>query len=933
MSAAIARTFTCAAVAFLLIAAPAQAGFGLHGLEVEFLAEDGSLATQAGSHPFAARYSFALNTVTEREGGQYIDGALRDLEVEQPVGFAGDPAAVPQCLTVDFLAEECPDSSAVGYLTGQISSYGNVASVPPTPVYLLSPAPGKAGKIGFWIQEVPIAVDLALSTAPPYRILATLRNTPAVLEVVSSQLTIWGNPAAPAHDSERGECLDPLAGLDHCPADIPVRPLLTLPRSCTGTLETNFRARPWWTGGPLEPTPGGPTVEGTALTEGMTGCAKLGFEPRISAQPTSSRASSPTGLDFSLDLEDEGLTNPTGDAGSDVKKAVVTLPEGITLNPSVAEGLASCSPAQLAGETLGSAPGEGCPQASKVGTLEVESPLLDGELIQGSMFVATQDDPATPQPGAENPFDSLLALYLVIKHPELGVLVKQAGKVEPDPVTGRLVTTFDELPQVPLSHVRLRLREGGRSPLITPDRCGSYTTVARLTPWARPGQSTPASSNFEIASGVGGAPCPAGGTPPFAPGFAAGTIVDTAGAHSPFFMRLTRADGEQDITRFSSVLAPGLTGKLAGIAKCPDAALASADLRTGRAELAAPSCPTDSRIGRTEAGAGAGSQLTYVDGTLYLAGPYKGAPLSVAAVVPAVAGPFDAGTVVVRVALDLNPVTAQVFVDGSASDPIPHILEGIPLKVRDLRVHVDRERFVLNPTGCNPSQVKATVWGGGLEPFSTADDAPVSLATRFQAADCARLGFKPRLGFRLKGGTRRGGHPAVRATFRPRRGDSNLAKGAFRLPRAAFLDQAHIRTVCTRLQFAADACPKGAVYGRARAFTPLLSEPLVGPVYLRSSNNELPDLVLDLHGLVDIEAAARVDSIRGGVRVTFPRVPDAPLTKVVVTMQGGRKGLVINSRDLCADPSRATVALSAHNEKRRKLRPKWRARCGDGGKR
>ena len=921
-----------ATLALALAPVPAQAEFGLNSLQVEFLADGGETVTQAGSHPLAHMTSFELNTIEERGGGEYIDGAIRDLDVEQPLGYAGNPRAVPRCSTVDFLrltegVPSCPNSSAIGVVEGEIASFGNVAAFTPRPVYLLEPAPGSAGKIGFSVEGVPTTVDLGLSQSPPYNVLARLRNISGLLEVVSSKLTVWGNPADPVHDAERGHCRDTLA-VDTCPADIPIRPLITLPRHCLDPLRTIFRASPWWTGDPLNPTPGGPSFEGAAETPGLGGCAKLGFAPQISAQPTTDHASSPTGMDFGLEVDDEGLDNPSGAAHSDIKKTVVTLPEGVTVNPSVAEGLGACTPAGYSAEGVDSAPGEGCPEASKVGTVEVESPLLEGEIVKGALFVAQQDDPATTRPGAENPFDSLIVLYLVIKDPGLGILVKQAGKVEPDPKTGQLISTFDGIPQVPFSDLRLHFREGGRSPLISPDHCGEFTTVAQLTPWANPAATYETSASFQITRGPGGGPCPPGGTPPFAPGFQAGSIDNNAGAFTPFYLRLTRADGEQDMTRFSSILPPGVVGKLAGVAKCPDAQIEAAKAKTGRAELAAPSCPAASQIGRTVGGAGAGSQLTYVPGSLYLAGPYKGAPLSVAAIVPAVAGPFDAGTVVVRVALNLNPVTAEVIADGSASDPIPHILKGIPLKIRDLRVHVDRPSFVLNPTGCDPSEVKATLWGGGLDPFSSADDAPVALAFRFQAANCALLGFKPRLSFQLKGGTKRGGHPALRTVFKPRPGDSNTAKTVVRLPRSAFLDQGHIRTICTRVQFAADACPQGAIYGKVRAFTPLLDEPLEGPAYLRSSNNKLPDLVFDLHGLVDIETAGRVDSIKGGIRVTFPSIPDAPLSKVVIEMQGGKKGLIVNSQALCASPSRATVKLTAHNAKGAKLRPAMRAQCG-----
>ncbi|HEY8808938.1 MAG TPA: hypothetical protein VIM28_02850, partial [Solirubrobacterales bacterium] len=308
--------------------------------------------------------------------------------------------------------------------------------------------------------------------------------------------------------------------------------------------------------------------------------------------------------------------------------------------------------------------------------------------------------------------------------------------------------------------------------------------------------------------------------------------------------------------------------------------------------------------------------------------PYKGAPLSVVAIVPAVAGPFDVGTVVTQEALRIDPRTAEVEADGSSSDPIPHILAGIPLKVRDIRVYVDKPNFTLNPTNCTRSAVAATLWGGGADVFSVADDSPLSLSSRFQAADCASLGFKPRLSLALKGGTKRGGHPALTGTYTPRAGDANLKSLVLRLPRSAFLDQAHIRTICTRVQFAAKACPAGAVYGHVTAYTPILDQPLEGPVYLRSSNHNLPDFVADLHGLVDVEAVARIDSKGGGIRATFEDVPDAPLTKVVVQMQGAKKGLIINSRNLCGHKSKADAAFSGQNGKSFDAKPVMKAECG-----
>jgi hypothetical protein len=585
----------------------------------------------------------------------------------------------------------------------------------------------------------------------------------------------------------------------------------------------------------------------------------------------------------------------------------------MTVNPSQAEGLEVCSEADLERETLAAAPGEGCPQASKVGTIEVESPLVNA-ILKGSLFIAA--------PYENLAGDSLIAVYVVIKDPDLGILVKQPVKVEPDPVTGQLVSTAAEMPQLPFSSFRLHFREGARAPLISPPGCGTFATTAKLYPYSgtAPVES---SSSFQLISGPDNSPCPSAAAP-FHPGFEAGTNNNAAGSYSPFYMRLSRKDGEQDLTKLSFVLPSGVVGKIAGVPFCPEAGIAQAQSRTGAhggsEELADPSCPAASQVGRTVAAAGVGSQLTYVPGKLYLAGPFHGDPLSVVSITPAVAGPFDAGTVVVRAALALNPVTGEAEVDGSASDPIPHILQGIPLNVRDLRVYADRPEFTLNATSCAEEQARATLFGGGTL-LAPQPDTPVGLQARYQAADCASLGFQPKLGVKLKGGTKRGKFPQLRAVYTARAGDANLKRLALRFPRSEFIEQGHFRTICTRVQYAANACPAAAIYGHVRAWSPLLDEPLQGPVYLRSSNHNLPDAILVLHGIVDIEVAVRIDSVHGHLRATVENAPDAPVSRAIVDMQGGQKGLFVNSTNICAAKYRAEAQLVAQSGKRLKLEP------------
>jgi len=922
-------------LAAFLLAPVASADFGFEDVDLTFTGPDGSTTMQAGSHPFAATFKLDLNTAEDPESGEEVpEGAVKDLTIELPPGFIGSIDSVPYCSSADFLEvvaaslPACPNSSVVGTSTAHVE----IETPPPgnlnSPVYALAPPPGVAAKFGFIAFSVPVTIEATINPNPPYNIISKVSNIAQVALFYGSKTTLWGVPADPAHDPIRGSCLAEESGEEigsngNCPVNIPEKPFLTLPRSCSGPLTTIFEALAWNTG--EEAIGFAETHDGSEPPNplGMSGCSKLGFAPQLGAQPTTDQAESPTGLNVNVDVNDEGLINPSGIAQSDIEKAVVTLPEGVTINPSQAEGLATCSEEELQGETVNSEPGEGCPQASKVGTVEAETPLAPGELLKGSVFVATP---------YENPFDSLIAIYITVKDPKLGVVVRLAGEVEPDPETGQLITTVDEIPQVPVSHFRFHFREGGRSPLVTPPSCGTYTTTAEFTPSANPAKVFTTTSSFQITRGVGGGSCPPAGAPPFVPGFEAGTINNNAGSYSPFYMRLTRRDGDQDLTKFSATLPPGMVAKLAGVSQCPGAAIANARAKTGKQELASPSCPASSQIGRVLGGAGVGSQLTYVPGKLYLSGPLNGAPLSVVAIVPAVAGPFDVGNVVTQVALQVDPRSAEVRVDGSRSDPLPHILAGIPLKVRDIRVYADRPSFTLNPTNCDPFKVGAEIWGGGSDVFSAADDSPVNRFEPFQAANCASLGFKPALSFGLKGGTKRGGHPKLKIVLAPRPGDANLSGLVFRLPHSAFLDQAHIRTICTRVQFAAKSCPAGSVYGHVRAFTPLLDQPLEGPVYLRSSNHNLPDAVAALHGLVDFEAVGRIDSLHGGIRVNVEGIPDAPISKVVVDMQGGKKGLIINSRDLCARSSKADVQMSAQNAKRHNAKPPVKAGCGASGK-
>jgi len=910
---------------------PEKVSFGVERFSAVAEEEGGATSTLAGRHPFQ------FTTTLQFNAGQYQPGVNRgrssveqpaqprNLRFELPAGFVGNTRSVAQCALSDFynnkdlLDNQCPDKTAIGIAAVTIVEKSNVGFTRlAVPLFNLTPGAGEPARLGITAGGASVVIDTEVDPNNEYRILATVRNTTQLAQLLSSTVTIWGTPGDPAHNGQRGwfcgyhyeklgECTNPPGATENA--------FLRLPVNCVNPMATSTEVEPW------NVLIGSVIASDEFTSPALQACPSVPFEPSITANPTNKTAGGPSGLDVNLQMPNHGLLSKDATAESQAKKVEVTLPEGVTINPSQAEGLAACSPAQYAAETASSPAGAGCPEAAKVGSVEVKTPILEEE-AKGSVYVATPFD---------NPFGSLVALYVVAKIPERGILVKQAGKVELNPQTGQLVSTFDNLPQVPFETFKLHFNEGNRAPLVMPDQCGTYDMVTKFTPWSAedPNNPTPSevvtkTSSFSIDQG-----CPSG-APGFSPGFVAGTTNNSAGSYSPFTIRLTRNDNEQEFSRFSVKLPKGVIGKLAGIPFCSDAAIAAARARTGpkggQEELDNPSCPSASQIGRTLAGAGVGPDLTYVPGKVYMAGPYKGAKLSIVAITPAKVGPFDLGTIVIRQALRIDPTTAEVTSDGIRSDPIPHILHGVVVHARDIRVMIDRDNFVLNPTSCAKMAATATVVSGG--------GASANVSSPFQAADCASLGFKPSLSIQLLGGTTRTATPRLKAVVKARPGDANIGRAQVTLPPSEFLEQNHIRTVCTRVQFNAgggngEQCPKASIYGKAKAITPLLEEPLSGPVFLRSSEHELPDMVAALHSSkVDINLVGRIDSQNGGIRSTFEGVPDAPVSKFILEMQGGKKSLIVNREDICKGKHHALANFKGQNGKRHEFKPLVKAQCG-----
>jgi hypothetical protein len=965
---------TATVVLSVLAAAPAQAQFGFlpgtAGFDVSATELNGALDDQAGTHPYELSTTIAFASGTEPAGapGEFFsDGDVRDLTIERPAGLLENPTVVGECSLAAFSTprespfqaslsgESCPDDSQVGTLA-LTGIHGGALTTRTFGLFNLVPSPGSPAALGAAPFGVPIVFTSRIRSAEgEYGLSLAAANISQQLDISGLDLDLWGNPWLVGHDKERGDCLNEVepanyfgtdAVLEREPQTKPPSPpyyepgtcsigdprvypplaYLTLPMACRGPMVSSAAATSWQGEGPLgRPAP---MHDSAGQPLALQGCELEAAERESgSVAPTSARAGSATGLDFKLTRDQSALlTNvtPTGrlispiQAASQVKRAVVTLPAGMTINPSLGAGLGVCTLAQYAAESAGSAASAGCPNQSKIGQMTVASPLFE-EPIEGGMFLAAPDDPRAG--GAENPFGALLALYLIAKDPERGIVVKLAGQVDLNPANGRIVASFDNLPQLPYTELAIRFRDGQRSPLASPHACGAYEARIDLNPWLDPARTYRTASAFELSSGLGGGPCPPA-LPPFAPQSQSGTYNRNAGSYTPFNLRFTRTDADQEITSYSAQLPTGLLGRLAGVPFCPEAQIAAAKANSGFAETAAPSCPAASQIGRTTSGYGLGPVLAYAPGSLYLAGPYRGSPLSILAVNAATVGPFDLGTIIVRSAIRVDPVSARVWIDSAGSDPIPHILKGIPIHLRDVRVYIDRPNFTLNPTSCEPTTLLSTLSGSGALFSNPADDPLASVPSHFQVSFCSSLDFAPRIELRLKGGTRRGHFPALQAIATARAGDANIARAAVTLPPSIFLAQEHVKTICGRRQYEARTCPAGSVYGRARAFTPLLDEPMEGPVYLRASDNLLPDLVASLSGRgIDIAVVGRIDSHKGRLRATYDLLPDAPVSKFTMNLRGGKRSLLVNSDDICRAPA-ATAQVIAHNNRGVLLRPR-----------
>jgi hypothetical protein len=907
----------------LLLSAPALANTPIESYSVL------PSTTQAGGHP-DVEISFGVkNRILQASQNPCDCEDAKDTTIHFPAGFIGNPHATPQCSNAEFATNTCPIDSQIGIVSiGVTFETGGTINFD-SAVYNLVPPPDVSGLSGFKIFEigVPQFLELSARTGGDYGLNATaisLYHGAQPLHTYQEEL--WGVPADPSHDrlrikaSEIGAnaeptflgrlcdangnqstaepntivqpCLTDFKSPAPQPSNAPLTPFLQNPTNCESPLSSSLEVLSY----------DGGITEAESPWPQMTGCDQLSFNPSLYAEPTTTATDTASGIDVDLSIPQQ--LSPTVPSPTELRAATVTLPPGFSINPGAADGKTACTDAQAHLGPFASEEEAQCPDYSKVGSLTIDSAALPGPL-PGSVYLGQ------PLPG------NRYRIFLVANG--FAFHVKLAGTVTPDPVTGQLTISFQELPQNPLTSFNMHFFGSERGLLATPTRCGTYPVTTSFTPWDETIGTQTSAQLFTLDSGPNGTPCP-GSQRPFHPDFEAASVGNTAGVHSPFAIGLTRSDGDQDLSALNVTTPPGFAATLKGIPYCSDAALVSAASTSysGLQEEATPSCPVASQIGTAVTGAGTGTHPLYAPGKVYLAGPYKGAPLSLAVITPAVSGPYDLGNVVIRAALRVNPETAQVT---AVSDPLPQILEGIPLRLRSIRIELNRPNFTLNPTNCDPFSVNAQITGD--------QGAQANLSSPFQVANCGTLPFAPNLALRFSGSMKRAANPALTATltYPGGPGYANLAAVQVTLPNTELLDNAHIRNPCTRVQFAANACPASSVIGFARAETPLLEKPLEGPVYLRSSSHKLPDMVAALKGQIDLELDGRIDSVHQRLRTTFETIPDAPVSKFTLSLDGAKKGLLSNSANLCTAPQRINVKMVGQNGKTTNANPLLTTPC------
>jgi hypothetical protein len=867
-----------------LTIAATPAGFGLADADAWFTNANGTVDTQAGSHPYSVIAAFALNANGEARSAAGEEP--RDLTANLPPGMIGDQRAAPRCTREQFDAEECPASTQVGVAQIGLALGAGRPLRLTFPLYNLTPPPGSPAQFGFDLLGVHAFFDASVRSGSDYGITVRVNDIPQ-RAVVTGAVTIWGVPSEPSHNAQRCAKVEgsTICGLSSGAAQVP---FLTLPTSCNGPQTFSTSAQSWRG---AQSTSSFLIRGSSGAPSGFTGCERLGFAPAIAVAPETPDADTPAGLETEVRTPVEGLLNPEGLATSNIADTTLTLPEGLVINPGGAAGLQAC---QLSEDGVGTEHPPSCPPASKVGTIEAETPVLENTL-KGNVYLLASSPPN---------------LQLLLDAAGDGVELKLIAHVQLNETTGRITTSLSDLPQAPIIDFKLYTSGGPQAALATFPGCGVYTATSDFTPWASPlvPDAFP-SSTFTIASGSNGTPCPPEPLP-FTPSMIAGTTSDQAGGFTDFSLQITHPDDQQRISTFQLKLPPGLLGMVSRVALCEEP------------QASAGTCSPASQIGEAYSQAGPGPYPLQVPepgrprAPIYLTGPYAGAPYGISVVVPAIVGPFDLGTVVLRGTVSLDPTTAAVTI---TTNPLPAIFDGVPPDLRTVAGVVNRPGFMFNPTNCSPMSLAgaATSTQGTVGPVQT----------RFQVGSCQALKFEPKFSVSTSGKTSKAdgasldtklSYPASAPSETQASTQANIAKVKVELPKQLPARLTTLQQACPARTFDANpaACPAASVVGTVRANTPALPGQLAGPAYFVSNGGaKFPELVMVLQsGLVRVEAHGETFINKAGITsATFNSIPDAPISSFELYMPEGPTSALAANGNLCKSKLRMPTELVAQN--------------------
>jgi hypothetical protein len=880
-----------------ICAAPASASEPITSFETV------SSTSKAGAHPDFTT-SFSLQKPGEPESAENVS-------FESPQGIFGNTNATPQCSAVAFALDECGPDSQVGLITIRANYKGNPNyQLGTVPIYDIVPQPEELARFSFVapVVNIPIAVPVAVRTAGDYGLRFTVADITQFTPLAGIRLTLWGFPASPSHNAERfakgsagnpegcPELVNASCISTPTPPNVPNDPLTDNPTTCTGEeLVTTLEVQTYQDPDHLSTAQAGYP----AITE----CERETFNPVIQASATTDETDAPSGLNIALKAPQfEGFSA----SPSELRSAIVTLPPGFTINPDAADGQSACTDSQANFDSEGPAR---CPDNSKIGNFSIGSPTLSGPLT-GAIYIGE------PQPGNQ------YRLFMVASG--FGMNIKLVGSFHPNPQSGQLTSSFVDLPQLPFETFELHLFASDRALMATPTACTIYTVRASMFPWNATAADQTSTQVFGLDSGPHGTECP-DQIRPFKPRLAAGTSNPGAGGFSSFTLKLDREDGDQFLGHLNFTMPPGLTANLHGITYCPEAAIAEAARTLGKVEQASPSCPASSQIGTSNVAAGPGSHPFHAIGRIYMAGPFQGAPLSLVAITPALAGPYDYGTVVVRVALHIDPTDAHVIAD---SETVPEIIGGIPLRMREIQVNIDKPNFMINPTNCSPLSVGSE--GVGDQGTS------VAFFSYFHAANCFSLPFAPRMKITQLGGhksTLRAADPSVRFDLTTRGGDANIKSVAVTLPSALEIDQTHLGNLCSKSELETTHCAGRQPIGKVKDETPLLEAPLEGLAYAVSGYSGLPHVAFLLGGQVMVIPQGESEHTKQGLRTVVPTVPDVPIGHFQLTLFGAKQGYLSNTRNLCRHAVVASIEYRAQNGRRLTQKVAAKTACAAKAKR